>query len=71
MQIRWRIERRRGVYRWEETYRSGNINRRILRGYIVRLESVGLGLIRKLVYIRRETTFLMFSESFQYLNALL
>jgi len=39
------------------TYRSGDINRRVSRGYTVWLESVGLGLIRKLVYGRWETTF--------------
>jgi len=33
------------------TYRSGDINKRVSRGHIARLESVGLGLIRKLVYI--------------------
>ena len=37
-------------------YRSGNINKRVSRGYTAWLESVGLGLIRKLVYVRRETT---------------
>jgi hypothetical protein len=37
-------------------YRSGDINRRVSRGYTAWLESVGLGLIRKLVYVRRETT---------------
>jgi hypothetical protein len=38
------------------THGSGDINRRVSRGYTAWLESVGLGLIRKLVYIRRETT---------------
>jgi hypothetical protein len=33
------------------TYRSSDINERVSRGYIAWLESVGLGLIRKLVYI--------------------
>jgi hypothetical protein len=32
-------------------YRSGDIDRRVLRGYTARLESVGLGLIRKLVCV--------------------
>jgi len=32
-------------------YRSGDINGRVSRGHIVRLESIGLGLIRKLVYV--------------------
>jgi hypothetical protein len=38
------------------TYRSGNINERVSRGYTAWLESVGLGLIRKLVCVWRETT---------------
>jgi len=32
-------------------YRSGDINKRVSRGYIIQLESIGLGLIRKLVYV--------------------
>jgi hypothetical protein len=39
------------------THRSGDINGRVSRGHTVWLESVGLGLIRKLVYVRWETTF--------------
>jgi hypothetical protein len=39
------------------TYRNGNIDERVSRGYTAWLESVGLGLIRKLVYGRWETTF--------------
>ena len=33
------------------TYRSGDIDKRVSRRYIARLESIGLGLIRKLVYV--------------------
>jgi hypothetical protein len=39
------------------TYRSGDIDRRVSRGRTAWLESVGLGLIRKLVCVRWETTF--------------
>jgi hypothetical protein len=38
------------------TYKSGDINGRVSRGHTAWLESVGLGLIRKSVCIRRETT---------------
>jgi hypothetical protein len=38
------------------THRSSDINRRVSRGHMAWLESVGLGLIRKLVCVRRETT---------------
>jgi hypothetical protein len=38
------------------TYRSGGIDGRVSRGHMAWLESVGLGLIRKLVCVRRETT---------------
>jgi len=33
-------------------YRSGDIDKRVSRGYMTRLESIGLGLIRKLVYVQ-------------------
>ena len=39
------------------TYGSGDIDGRVSRGHTARLESMGLGLIRKLVYVRWETTF--------------
>ena len=39
------------------TYGSGDIDRRASRGYMAWLESVGLGPIRKLVYVQWETTF--------------
>jgi len=39
------------------TYGSGDIDGRVSRGHTARLESVGLGLIRKLVYVQWETTF--------------
>jgi hypothetical protein len=38
------------------THGSGDIDRRVSRGYTAWLESVGLGLIRKLVCVQRETT---------------
>jgi hypothetical protein len=38
------------------THGSGGINGRVSRGHTAWLESVGLGLIRKSVYVRRETT---------------
>jgi hypothetical protein len=38
------------------THGSGDIDGRVSRGYMAWLESVGLGLIRKLVCVRRETT---------------
>ena len=34
------------------THGSGDINERVSRGHTARLESVGLGLIRKLVCVR-------------------
>jgi hypothetical protein len=34
------------------THGSRGINGRVLRGHTARLESMGLGLIRKLVYVR-------------------
>ena len=48
---------REGYISGRVTYRSGDINGRVSRGHTARLESVGLGLIRKLVYVRWETTF--------------
>jgi hypothetical protein len=39
------------------TYGSGDIDGRVSRGHTAWLESVGLGLIRKLVCGRWETTF--------------
>jgi hypothetical protein len=44
--------RREGYISRRVTYRSGGINRRVSRGHTARLESVGLGLIRKLVCVR-------------------
>ena len=48
---------REGYISGRVTHGSGDINGRVSRGHTARLESVGLGLIRKLVYVRWETTF--------------
>ena len=48
--------RREGHIGRRVTHGSGDIDGRVSRGYTARLESVGLGLIRKLVCVRRETT---------------
>jgi len=42
---------REGYISGRVTYGSGDINGRVSRGYTARLESVGLGLIRKLVCV--------------------
>jgi len=43
--------RREGYISRRVIYRSGDINRRVSRGHMAQLESVGLGLIRKLIYV--------------------
>jgi hypothetical protein len=47
----------KGMYGAEVDVWDGDIDGRVSRGHTAWLESVGLGLIRKLVCVRRETTF--------------